>query len=93
MRKVYQGARNPRTGEQIFPGWARGSEAGWGSYIVNPAEPVRVAFLRSLVFNDPAWDPRRVRLGHRRRVLPTAAFPSFAATSRDYRRSRRGAAS
>ena len=67
VRKVYQGARNPRTGEQIFPGWARGSESGWGTYIVNPTEPVRVAFLRSLVFNDPAWDPRRFNWDSRRR--------------------------
>ena len=83
VRKVYQGARNPRTGEQIFPGWARGSESGWGTYIVNPTEPVRVAFLRSLVFNDPAWDPRRFNWDT---DVATAdsRIPSFAATSRDY---------
>jgi len=28
LRKVYEGAKNPRTGEQIFPGYIRGGEAG-----------------------------------------------------------------
>ena len=27
VQKVYDGAKNPRTGEQIFTGWPRGSEA------------------------------------------------------------------
>jgi feruloyl esterase len=26
VRKVYEGAKNPRTGEQLFTGWPRGSE-------------------------------------------------------------------
>ncbi|MEO8359262.1 MAG: tannase/feruloyl esterase family alpha/beta hydrolase [Vicinamibacteria bacterium] len=57
VAKVYVGARNPRTGEQIFSGWARGSERGWGAYIVSPSEPVRLGILR-LLFSDPAWNPR-----------------------------------
>ena len=84
VRKVYDGARNPRTNEVVFPGWARGSEAGWGSYIVNPPEPVRVTFLRSLVFGDPAWDPRRFDWD-RDVAVADARVPDFAAISRDYR--------
>jgi feruloyl esterase len=30
---IYQGPRNPRTGEQYYPGLARGSELGWGLYM------------------------------------------------------------
>src|SRR5581483_9105007 len=56
VRKVYAGARNPRTGAQIFPGWARGSEAGWGTYLVDPKEPVRLGLFRDFTFGDPAWD-------------------------------------
>lgn len=62
-RKVYGGAKNPRTGEQIYPGWARGSEAsggnrigGWAGYFVGRPEPARVDFWRLWVFDDPNWD-------------------------------------
>ncbi len=58
VRKVYAGARNPRTGVQLFAGWARGSESGWGPYIVDPKEPVRLGLFRYFTFNDPAWDWR-----------------------------------
>jgi feruloyl esterase len=65
VRRVYDGARNPRTGEQLFAGWARGSEAGggpgaagWSGYFVGQPEPARLDFWRYWVFNDPAWDFR-----------------------------------
>ncbi len=58
VKKVYAGARNPRTGAQIYPGWVRGSEQGWASYITGPREPVRIGLFRDFVFGDPAWDWR-----------------------------------
>jgi len=58
VRKVYSGAKNPRTGEQIFPGWPRGTETSWTSYFVEPAEARRNEFWRLWVFNDPSWDWR-----------------------------------
>jgi len=58
VRKIYDGAKNPRTGEQIFAGWARGTELGWAGYFVGHPEPARVDFWRYWVFGDPAWDPR-----------------------------------
>jgi feruloyl esterase len=65
VRKIYDGARNPRTGEQLFTGWTRGSEAptggpigGWSGYFVGKPEPARTDFWRYWVFGDPAWDPR-----------------------------------
>jgi feruloyl esterase len=58
VQKVYDGPKNPRTGVQIFPGWARGSEQGWGTYITNPREPVRVGLFKGWAFHDPAWDAR-----------------------------------
>jgi feruloyl esterase len=30
---IYQGPRNPRTGEQYYPGLVRGSELGWAMYM------------------------------------------------------------
>jgi feruloyl esterase len=65
LKKVYAGTHNPRTGEEIFPGWSVGSEGfgdspstGWGAYILNPKEPQRIEAYRLFVFRDPNWDWR-----------------------------------
>jgi feruloyl esterase len=66
LRKMYQGARNPRTGAQVYPGWPVSSEAltvspqgnpqsGWHMYWGN-TEPTRAAFWRHWVFADAKWD-------------------------------------
>jgi len=66
LNEIYQGPRNPRTHEQIFPGMPRGGEAppgnllgglvhGWQTYnglqLLFP-QPV----LGITVFHDPNWD-------------------------------------
>ncbi len=63
LRKVYAGLKNPRTGEQIFPGWSAGTEAfgdgpgaGWRQYILDPAQPMRIEVFKYFLFNDPNWD-------------------------------------
>jgi feruloyl esterase len=56
LRKMYAGATNPRTHEQIYPGWPKGSEAGWQQYW-GTTEPARVNFWRYWVFDNPNWDP------------------------------------
>jgi len=65
IKKVYDGARNPRTGEPIFTGWPRGSEGfgetagqGWRQYLTEPGEPSRVGLFRYFLFHDPNWDWR-----------------------------------
>jgi feruloyl esterase len=58
VKKVYDGAKNPRTGERIFAGWARGTEARWAPYFIDPVEARRNEFWRLWVFNDPNWDWR-----------------------------------
>ncbi len=64
VRKIYAGARNPRTGEQIFPGWVRGSESlpdgsgSWAGYFVGKPEAARVDFWRYWIFDDPDWEPK-----------------------------------
>jgi feruloyl esterase len=55
LRRMYAGARNPRTGEQLYPGWPMSSETGWPQYW-GRAEPARADFWRHWVFGDPAWD-------------------------------------
>jgi feruloyl esterase len=67
VRKMYDGTKNPKTGELIYTGWPRGSEGfgdtaiqGWGQYVMNPAEPMRVDFFRYFLFHDPNWDYRTI---------------------------------
>jgi feruloyl esterase len=66
LKTMYAGAKNPRTGAQIYPGWPKGSEAsiiapdgtvlsGWNRYWGTTA-PVRADFWRYWVFDDPEWD-------------------------------------
>jgi len=55
VKKVYAGARNARTGEQIYPGWLPGTELGWGAYLLNPREPVRIGLFRSFLYGDSSW--------------------------------------
>jgi feruloyl esterase len=66
VKKVYEGPKNPRTGEQIIAGYSPGSESpaednwaeGWKTYITDRKEPMRLDFWRYWVFNDPKWDWR-----------------------------------
>ncbi len=66
LKKMYGGARNPRTGEQIYPGWPKSSEAlttlpggtpqtGWQLYW-GTTEPTRAAFWSRWAFEDPVWN-------------------------------------
>lgn len=66
LQQMYAGARNPRTGEQVYPGWPKSSEAltvspdgrpgsGWHQYW-GGAEPARAGFWRHWVFENPSWD-------------------------------------
>ena len=66
-KKTYDGVKNPRTGEQIFTGWPRGSEGfgdapgqSWRAYIMDPQEPMRVGFFKYFLFHDPNWDYRSI---------------------------------
>ncbi|SPL99437.1 tannase precursor [[Actinomadura] parvosata subsp. kistnae] len=66
VRTMYAGARDPRTGKQVYPGWPVGSEApvvdaagtvrsGWSGYW-GGTEPARANFWRYWVFGDPGWN-------------------------------------
>ena len=66
-KRTYDGVKNPKTGEQIFTGWPRGSEGfgdaagqSWRAYIVDPQEPMRVGFFKYWLFHDPNWDYRSI---------------------------------
>ncbi|HEU4389051.1 MAG TPA: tannase/feruloyl esterase family alpha/beta hydrolase [Blastocatellia bacterium] len=66
LEKMYAGARNPRSGAQVYPGWPKSSEAltvapngtvtsGWSQYW-GTNEPARSGFWRYWVFDNPRWD-------------------------------------
>jgi pimeloyl-ACP methyl ester carboxylesterase len=62
-KKMYDGLKSPKTGEQIYTGWPRGSEAfgdsaiqSWRTYVMDPPEPMRLGFFKYFVFHDPNWD-------------------------------------
>ena len=68
LSSMYDGARNPRTGERIYFGWTKGSESsgralpnllGWNLYWADPNDPMRparVSFWRYWAFGDPNWN-------------------------------------
>src|SRR5712691_2451158 len=55
-RKIYSPAVNPRTKEQIFPGFEPGSEKGWGFAASAQPPQLTLTGLRNRVFKDPNWD-------------------------------------
>ena len=73
-RKIYGGARNPRTGARMLAGYAPGGEAesgGWSPWITGPdAGVVDKALLSAfahnffayVVFADPGFDIRKLNL-------------------------------
>ena len=58
-RKIYAGPHNPRTGKQVFPGLAIGSELTWGALAGGPS-PFQIVdnHFKYIVFKDPKWDFR-----------------------------------
>jgi len=68
VRRIYDGPRNPRTGERVYFGLLPGSESGpgfvpalpgWSLYWADPREPgapARASFWRDWAFEDPDWD-------------------------------------
>jgi feruloyl esterase len=55
LHKLYDGPKNPRTGEQIYAGMAPGAE---GMAQISSANPMNVAtaLYADLVFQNPDWD-------------------------------------
>jgi feruloyl esterase len=57
-KKIYSGAINPRTKQQLFPGLEPGSELDWN--VIAGPRPFAIGndFFKYVVFKDPAWDFR-----------------------------------
>jgi len=63
LQKIYDGPKNPRTGAQIFPGFAVGSEASWTGVVRVPSSEAPgglglISYFSNLAFEQPSWDFR-----------------------------------
>ncbi len=58
VQVLYDGPVRKADGKRMFPGWPHGSEAGWASYLISPAKPVRLEFWSEWVFADVGFDVR-----------------------------------
>ena len=57
LQKIYDGPKNPKTGAAIFPGFARGSEAGWtGMVRPTTAASGLLVYFSNIVYQNREWD-------------------------------------
>jgi feruloyl esterase len=56
LQKSYQGPVNPRTGESIFPGPAKGSEMEMYPFATGEPRSVPLDMYKNVVFHNPNWD-------------------------------------
>ncbi len=55
-REIYAGPKNPRTGQQIFPGLEPGSELGWGAEAAGPKPmAIPLSYFKYVLFGNPDW--------------------------------------
>ena len=101
LKKIYAGPKNPKTGEQIFPGYPPGAEAApgtWAAWITppNPATAIQFNFgdtyYGQAVFEDPKWDFRTLNFDSDVRFGDAKAGPVLNSTSPDLRSFRAGGA-
>jgi feruloyl esterase len=55
-RKIYEGAKNPKSGKAIFPGMSAGSELVWPALAGPTPFGISLSHFRYVVFKDPKWD-------------------------------------
>jgi feruloyl esterase len=56
VTKIYAGPANPRTKQEIFPGFEPGSELGWANMAGPRPFGLGEEYFKYVVFNDPNWD-------------------------------------
>ncbi len=100
-KKIYARPKNPRTGEQIFPGQPPGTEGVPGSWSawITPRRPRRRfnsgfgnSYYGAAVFEDPKWDFHTFDFDRDVRIGDAKAGPILNATSPDLRSFRAEAA-
>ena len=56
-RQIYSEPTHARTGRRLFGPLLPGSERGWTGVVAKQPSAYAVEFFRSVVFQDPNWDP------------------------------------
>jgi feruloyl esterase len=59
-RKIYGASKNPRTGEEIFPGLEPGGELAWAGLAGPQPFSIPIDHFKYVVFKDPNYDWRTV---------------------------------
>jgi feruloyl esterase len=89
LRRIYEGPRNQRTGEQIFPGFAPGLENAPGSSLIAPASPGEFSFgdtyFGQVLFERSDWDFRTLDFDRDIALSDRKAARIIDATSPDLR--------
>ena len=61
VQTLYDGPVRDKAGRQLYPGWTKSSEGGWGPYLVSAPEPVRFTFWRLWIYGDPNMTPEQLQ--------------------------------
>lgn len=90
LRKIYGGPKNPRTGTQIFPGYAMGTEAipgGWSPWILPPGLQAMFgnSYYGQAVFEQASWDFRTLNFDTDVELGDVKAGPVLNSTNPDLR--------
>ena len=56
VKKILSPSRNPRTGEEIYPGLEPGAELGWATLAGPQPFAATTDHFKYVVFKDPNWD-------------------------------------
>jgi feruloyl esterase len=92
LRMIYQGAVNPRTGAQIYPGLSPGGEGaqpnnpGW-AMLMNGRTPFAIdeAVIGGMVFENPEWDWRTFDFDRDVAIVDAKLFGVLNAVNPDLR--------
>jgi feruloyl esterase len=92
LKKIYDGPKNPRTGQQIYPGIPPGTEAAtWGNWIAaaDPTKSIQAVlgnpYYGQAVFEDLKWDVRTMDFDKDFAYGETKAAPILNSSSPDLR--------
>jgi len=95
VKQIYAGPRNPRTREQLYPGYQPGAEAApgnWPAWITGPAPGRAIqfffgnAFFANMVFENSKWDFHSLNFDSDIKRADDKLGPILNSTSPDLRR-------
>ncbi len=86
-RKLYSAIKDPRTGQEIFPGYEPGSELQWVNTATTP-RPLGMSddLFKFVVFKDPSWDFRTLDLSKHLELARKIDGGNISAASADISR-------